>query len=125
MSTAARLSFFGMSEPEAPAPSPTPAPRGPTPTPRPASDRGPEAVHRLHGAVHIKPGVELRVTSQPPTAGRPARILIRRWQQDEANRWWPVRSSTDICWSLHGKDAQSFARAVVSAVKLISTEGGT
>jgi hypothetical protein len=104
-SIAERLAFF---EPDA------------APTPRPASDPGPEADHRLHGAIAIKNGSELRITSQPPNGKRPARILIRRWHRDEGGRWWPV--AAELCWSLSGKDAQVFARGVRAAAKAIARE---
>jgi hypothetical protein len=118
MSTAERLSFHGFAS-ETPAPTPARA-STPQPTPRPASDRGPEAAHRLHGAIAVKNGSELRVTSQPPGRGRPGRILIRRWHRDGAGRWWPV--AAELCWSLSGKDAQTFARAVAEAAAVLAGE---
>lgn len=124
-STAERLKFFGFGEEDetptrtrAPAPSRAraPSPRAPAPQskPRPASDPGPEAGHRLHGAIAIKNDSELRVTTQPAIdARRPARMIVRRWYLGDDGRWWP--SPANDCWILHGEDAQAFARAVAEA----------
>jgi hypothetical protein len=114
-STAERLAFFGMSEP-------TPTR---TPAPRPSTPLGPEASHRLHGAISIKNTSELRITTQPALdARRPARMVIRRWYLGDDGRWWPVPSTSD-CWVLHGEDAQAFARAVAEAAAALASEAKT
>ena len=91
--------------------------RGPgtTPAPRPASDPGPSIHHNLAGALPLCPRCELRVTWQPARGpDRPARILVRRWQQRFDETWWPDANERGV--QVTAKDARAFLAAVQAAV---------
>lgn len=111
----ARLAFF---EPEA-----SPA-RTPTPRPRSASDPGPAVHHRLHGAVEVGLGAELRITTQAGTTHKsnnhPARIVIRRWFRKPDGNWWPVPGDSGV--AITAGYASAFARAVAAAVEALAAE---
>ena len=94
----------------------------PAPAPRPASDPGPSARHRLHGAIPVDRG-QLRVTSQPARGPeQPARLVIRVWHARPADSsWWTDPDRPGI--SVAAKDARAFGEAVAAAVAALEHEG--
>jgi hypothetical protein len=100
-----RLAFFEMPS------TPTPAPRAAS---RPASNQGPAAHHRLHGAIAYMEKAELRITSQPRRAVEiPGRIVIRRWYRRNDGTWWPDAGKPGI--EIRAENAAAFLAAVQAA----------
>jgi len=114
--TAPRLEFFDLPED---APNPVcarvdAAVSGSTP------DRGPARFHHLHGAIPIGRATELRITTQAASDGRPARLVIRAWQERPEGAWWPDARSPGV-WVPAG-DVQAFAEAVTEAARYLNSE---
>ena len=124
---AARLAFFGMAEAEAaPRPSPARARVDAAASDNAPADPGPSRQHRNHGAIRLAAGGQLRVTTQRPTITKsgkplPARLVVRRWFQSHAGRWWPAKDSPGIAVS--AEDAKQFLRAIQDAVDSLDRNG--
>jgi hypothetical protein len=117
-STAERLSFFGMSE-DAPAANTT-RPRADTVSGSSPTDRGPARFHRVHGAIRVGEHVEMRITTQLPHEGRPARLVVRVWQRRPDGNWWPDAGLPGV-W-ITSADAEDFAKAVNEAARRLAAE---
>ena len=123
-STAARLAFFGMTdESEAAAIRSRVDAVASGHSGAAIADPGPSAWHRVHGAIVLGPGDELRVTSQaerrnPRTADiAPARIAIRRWYLKHDGTWW-INADLKGIFVTVGNVAD-FAKAVNEAARYI------
>jgi hypothetical protein len=119
-STSARLAFFGMTE----EPPPTATTKAGIDDIAPGVDPGPAPGHRLHGGIELRPGHELRVTSQPertmPNGTRsPARLTIREWYRREGT-WWTQSHRSGV--QIRAADVEAFARVVAEAARSLARE---
>jgi hypothetical protein len=108
-STGSRLAFYGMTEERRAAAIVEP---------------GPSRFHRLHGAIPIRSGVELRITTQSALHKmdghvESGRIVIRRWYERPAATWWPDNTRPGVVIS--AEDAETFGRAVAAAVEALTS----
>ena len=89
-------------------------------SPTPPPDPGPAVHHRLHGAIPLADGNELRMTSQSARdEARPARICVRRWGQRPNGVWWPVSNDRGIVIDIG--HAEAFSEAVAAAARYLLT----
>jgi hypothetical protein len=111
--TAARLSFFGMSE-DAPAPNSARARVDAV-----CSSSSPADAGTVHGSITLGRGGQIRVMVYPKNDDYPARLSIRRWAIGSDGQWSPVHRQDGIL--IHYHHARAFADAVAEACAALTS----